>query len=79
MIRAHVVRALVAALVVLVFPRFVWADELRASVDANVIEVGQTVSLRLEGTTTSGDVGTVEPGPTPGFRVIGRSVMPTPA
>ena len=80
MIRAHVVRALVAALaalVVLVFPRFVWADELRASVDANVIEVGQTVSLRLEGTTTSGDVGTVEPGPTPGFRVIGRSVMPT--
>jgi hypothetical protein len=53
------------------------ADELSARVDATVVEVGQTISLRLEGSTTSGDVGNVEPGPTPGFRIIGRSVMPT--
>lgn len=66
-----------AALFVFTWGRDARADELRAQLDANVVEVGQTVSLRLEGNTTSGDVGSVEPGATPGFRIIGRSVMPT--
>lgn len=59
------------------FPRRARADELRIAADPSVVEVGEVLSLRLEGTTTSGDVGAVEPGPTPGFRVAGRSVMPT--
>ena len=54
-----------------------WADELHVALDAHVVEVGQTVTMRLEGAGTSGEVTAVEPGPTPGFRVAGRSVMPT--
>ncbi|HQY62782.1 MAG TPA: BatD family protein, partial [Polyangiaceae bacterium] len=53
------------------------ADELHVALDAHVVEVGQTVTMRLEGAGTSGEVTAVEPGPTPGFRVAGRSVMPT--
>ncbi len=68
---------LAAVVVLVVRPREAWADELHAQTDTNVVEVGQTVTLRLEGNTTSGDVGAVEPGPIPGFRVMGRSVMPT--
>lgn len=73
----HVVGAIVALALTLLSARRAHADELHARVDTNVVEVGQTVSLRLEGSTTSGDVGNVDPGPTPGFRIIGRSVMPT--
>jgi len=76
--RLHVLFvALLTAVALVALPRLARADEVRIQADTNVIEVGQTLSLRLEGTTTSGDVGSVEPGPTPGFRVIGRSVMPT--
>ncbi len=53
------------------------ADELHAALDVNVVEVGQAVTMRLEGSGTSGEITDVEPGPTPGFRVVGRSVMPT--
>lgn len=59
------------------FPAIARADDLRAMVDANVVEVGQTVALRLEGSSSRGEVTNVEPGPTPGFRVVGRSVMPS--
>ncbi len=59
------------------FPAFARADDLRAMVDANVVEVGQSVALRLEGSSSHGEVTNVEPGPTPGFRVVGRSVMPS--
>jgi hypothetical protein len=59
------------------FPGFARADDLRAMVDANVVEVGQTVALRLEGSSSRGEVTNVESGPTPGFRVVGRSVMPS--
>ena len=80
---AHARRATVAllcalALVVpLLAPRTARADEVRALIDADVVEVGQSITMRLEGSGTSGEVTEVEPGPTPGFRVIGRSVMPT--
>lgn len=70
--------ALATALAVVVGGvRPAWADELHIALDAHVVEVGQPVTLRLEGAGTSGEVTAVEPGPTPGFRVAGRSVMPT--
>ncbi len=71
------VPTLLAFVALVARPRLAHADELRAQLETNLVEVGQTVSLRLEGSTSSGDVGTVEPGPTPGFRIVGRSVMPT--
>lgn len=76
-LRALVVAFATVLVVVLGGARVAWADELRMAVDANVVEVGQALTLRLEGASTSGEVTAVEPGPTPGFRLAGRSVMPT--
>ncbi len=53
------------------------ADDLRARISDKLVEVGQVITLHLDASSTTGEVTGVSPGPVPGFRVVGKSLMPT--
>jgi hypothetical protein len=53
------------------------APQMQSAVDSNVVEVGGTLTLQLQATTSDVAPTDADPGATPGFVVRGQSTMPS--